>query len=262
MKKTLLGALAVVLVAAAALWSLSPQPLYRDPPRQLPWQLPDYRDATTHWEVAQDGRIHASVEHFFLHDITPAMVAWFYQVLPISTVELDGTTLPLYHIFHPTEHGRIEVRHGAPDGKPGMATGATVYREEWFGPHDSRGAALLQEFSDKGMLAIPTTAGIAFGEVRHSYRMHEHGTAYRVDAVIGSDLPVIGTLLNAYLRRQVFHPRMMAQWQRHQIEEVSSLQFFLPTLYAQRERGHHFILDSGKLSSPPGSPPQGGANLP
>ena len=37
---------------------------------------------------------------------------------------------------------------------------------------------------------------------------------------------VLGSLLNLYLRKRVFHPQMIAQWQRHQIEEVSSLQFF------------------------------------
>jgi hypothetical protein len=242
MKKIACWSVAALVVAAVALWLLAPAPLYRDPPRDLPWQLPDYRAARTHWEVAADGRIHASVEHFFLRDITPAMIAWFYRVLPISTVELDGTTLPLYHIFHPTEHGRIRVLDAAPGGEPGMATGATVYREEWFGPHDSRGAALLREFSDAGMLAIPTAAGIAIGEVRHSFRARDGGTHYRVDAIIGADLPLFGSLLNLYLRKRVFHPAMMSQWQRHQIEEVASLQFFLPQLYAQREMGNHFIL--------------------
>ncbi len=250
MRKLALGGIAAALIVACTLWLLTPKPLHRDPPRQLPWQLPDYRAADTHWEVAPDGRIHASVEHFFLRDITPAMVAWFYQVLPISTVELDGATMPLYHIFHPTEHGRIRVLEPAPDGSPGMAMGATVYREEWFGIHDSRGAALLQEFSDDGMLAIPTAAGIVIGEVRHRYEAREGGTYYRVDAIVGSDLPLVGPLLNAYLRSQVFHPAMMAQWQRHQVEEVASLQFFLQALYAQRERGNHFVLKANELPLP------------
>ena len=37
------------------------------------------------------------------------MVSWFYQQLPISTVELHGVTYPLYHIFHPSEHGTLRV---------------------------------------------------------------------------------------------------------------------------------------------------------
>ena len=116
-------------------------------------------------------------------------------------------------------------------------------REEWFGPFDSRGAARIVGFSDAGMLAIPEVAGLEIGRVRHSLRAVNGGTAYRVDSVIGSDLPLIGPLINLYLRKQVFHPAMLEQWRRHQVEEVASLQFFLAQIYAQREHGRHFVLE-------------------
>ncbi len=237
----LAGILVAGLVASAALialllWLMLPPPIERDPPRDLPWTLPDYRAANTQREVDKDGLIHASVEHFYLPNITPAMVAWFYQVLPTATVEMKGTIYPLYHLFHPTEHGRIRVQHPAASGLPGMTQGATIYREEWFGPYDSRGAALMTEFSDQGMLALAKFGGITIGEIRHSYREVDGGTQYRVDAVIGSRLPLLGSAINYLLRTWVFHPDMIRQWQRHQIEEVSSLNFFLPQIYAQR---HH-----------------------
>lgn len=237
----LLAITAVLALAFYVVYSTS-SPVKRDPPRDLPWTLPDYRDAATHWHVGEDGKIYTSVEHFFLSGISPAMVAWFYQQLPLAQVELGDKTLPLYHIFHPTEHGRLWVLEPAPGGEQGMARGALIQREEWFGPFDSRGAARLVEFSDAGMHAIPEFAGIAIGSVRHSYTAENGGTRYRVDTVIGADLPVLGPLLNWYLRTQVFHPDMLAQWQRHQVEEVSSLQFFLPGIYAQRERGSPYQL--------------------
>lgn len=240
--KLLLSALIAMLALAAYIVYFASSPVQRDEPRDLPWTLPDYRGAATSWRVGDDGKIYTTVEHYFLPDITPAMVAWFYQQLPIATVELDGRTLPLYHLFHPTEHGRLWVLEAAPDGTPGMAQGAVIQREEWFGPFDSRGAARLVEFSDAGMLAIPEFAGIAIGSVRHSYAAQNGGTRYRVDTVIGADLPLLGPLLNWYLRTQVFHPDMLAQWQRHQVEEVSSLAFFLPGLYAQRgAQGHYRV---------------------
>lgn len=244
MRKILIGLLAGAAVVALALLAGFPdnRPLYRDPPRELPWVLPDYRDARVHWEVDRLGRIHAEVEHFFLAGISPRMIAWFYQQLPIASVEYRGQRLPLYHIFHPAEHGRLRVLEGAPDGAPGMAPGALIEREEWFGPYDSRGAARLVSFSDAGMVAVPEVAGIRIGEVHHIYEAGDGGTRYRVQAVIGSDLPLVGRLINYYLRTRVFHPQMMHQWQRHQIEEVASLQFFLPSLYAQREAGSPYRL--------------------
>ena len=240
MFKTSFAGLVVLLLIAVAVWSISPAPIHRDPPRDLPWKLPDYRDANTAWSIGPDGKIHTEVEHFFLEGISPAMVAWFYQQLPISTVQYRGVTYPLYHMFHPTEHGTLRVLEPAPDGKPGMQAGALIEREEWFGPYDSRGAARIVEFSDDGMLAVPEFAGIKFGSVRHTLQSRDGGTVYRVDTVIGSDLPLLGPLINFYLREQVFHPDMLEQWRRHQVEEVASLQFFLPEIYAQRRRGNHY----------------------
>ena len=243
MRKSLLAAMAgLCLFALIAVWL--PGPIARDTPRDLPWQLPDYRLADTGWELLPDGRIRTYVEHFFLEDISPAMVMWFYQQLPIATVEYGGDSLPLYHIFHPSEHGTIRVLEPAPNGAAGMARGAMVHREEWFGPYDSRGSARIVEFSELGMLALPQVAGLPIGEIRHSLRSENGGTAYRVDGLIGSDLPLLGTVVNYYLRTAVFHPAMIEQWQRHQLEEVASLQFFLPQLYAQRANGTHFRLES------------------
>lgn len=245
MRKTKLAVTTLISIAVLgviAFLLISPGPLERDAPRDLPWVLPDYRNAHTQWEIGDDGRIYAEVEHLFLQDISPAMVAWFYQQLPISTVELNGTVYPLYHIFHPVGHGRIRVVEAAPGGSPGMAQGATIMREEWFGPYDSRGTARMVEFSDNGMLAIPVAAGMKIGQVRHSYRAENGGTAYKVQAVIGSTLPVIGPILNWFIRTQVFHPAMMALWQQHQVEEVASLQFFLTDLYAQRGGENHYVL--------------------
>ena len=236
----LMSILALVLIGFLL---FSPSPLERDKPRNLPWVLPDYRDAHTQWEIGDDGRIYADVEHFFLADISPAMVAWFYQQLPISTVELNGTRYPLYHIFHPVGHGRIQVVKAAPTGAPGMAQGAMIMREEWFGSYDSRGTARLVEFSDDGMLAVPVAGGMDIGYVRHSYRAVNGGTTYKVQAVIGSNLPIIGPVLNWFIRTRIFHPKMMALWQQHQIEEVASLQFFLAEIYAQRGGKNHYVLE-------------------
>lgn len=251
----LLAALLALVLGAIVLLTVPGPKLERDPPRDLPWTLPDYRMAATSWTVDDQGRIHTHVEHLFLPDITPAMIAWFYQYLPISTVALNGVTMPMYHIFHPTEHGTLRMLQAAPDGAPGMAPGAVIQRDEWFGPYDSRGAARIVEFSDRGMLAIPEVLGLVdIGSVHHIYSAADGGSNYRVETVIGSDLPLAGPLINRYLRSRVFHPAMLEQWQRHQVQEVSSLRFYLPQLYAQRAAGRHFTLSLEP--DLPAAPPQ------
>lgn len=243
LKRTVLVLVVGLILAMVLVMLLSPAPIVRDEPRELPWTLPDYRQAKTHWEIGDDGRIHTWVEHLFLADISPAMVSWFYRHLPISSVRYKGEILPLYHFFHPTEHGTLRLLLPATDGSAGMGLGAVIEREEWFGMFDSRGAARIVQFSNAGFLAIPEVAGLTIGEVRHRFTAVEGGTAYRVDTVLGSEIPVLGTLLNWYLRTQVFHPSMIKQWQRHQIQEVSSLRFFLNEIYSQRDSGDLFTLE-------------------
>ena len=248
---TLTGLALLLCMAIAVAWQLPQPTVAHDPPRDLPWEVPDHHLAEKSYEYLPDGRIRVITHHLPLPNITPGMLAWFYQQLPISTVELDGTTYPLYHLFHPTEHGRLWVAEAAPDGTPGMAQGSTIVREEWFGEFDSRGKARIVEYSNKGFTAMAYIAGIEIGVVEHHYTIVNGETQYVVHATLGSDLPVLGALLNAYIRNRVFTPEMMAQWMRHQVEEVGSLVHFLPELYAQRSRTNHFTLDSSVLSTQP-----------
>ena len=205
-----------------------------DAPRRLPWPLPDASEAVTAHEVLPDGRIHLTIGHRPLRGVTPGMLAWWYRVLPISEVEFDGAVRPMYHLFHPTEHGRIWVEAPATDGKPGVGAGGIVARYEWFGPFDSEGAARVVELSPRRFVTRPMLAGVSFGEIRHEWSDTPQGARYTVDTVIGVDWPLLGPAVNALLRRHVFSDAMLREWQRHQVEEVGLLPHFLPALYAER----------------------------
>lgn len=160
----------------------------------------------------------------------------------MGQVEFDGALRPLYHLFHPTEHGRIWIDEPAADGRPGVGAGGVVARFEWFGPYDSQGAARVIELSSQRFVSRPKRAGVSFGEIRHEWHASPQGAQYEVDTVIGVDWPVIGPLANALLRRFVFSEGMLHEWQRHQVEEVGLLQHFLPQLYAQRNERNIYVL--------------------
>jgi quinoprotein glucose dehydrogenase len=215
-----------------------------DAPRQIPWPLPDASQAVAAHEILPDGRIHLTIEHRPLPGVTPAMLAWWYRVLPISQVEFDGALRPLYHLFHPTEHGRIWIEAPAADGRPGVGAGGIVARFEWFGPYDSQGAARVIELSPRRFVSRPHVAGLSFGEIRHEWGHSPAGATYTVDTIIGVDWPVIGPLVNALLRRTTFSAGMLREWQRHQVEEVGLLPHFLPALYAQRNDRNLYRLPS------------------
>lgn len=225
----------LLLVGLVAFMWLKPMPEFdHDKARNLPWQLPDYRAAKSQVEILDDGRIHIQIEHLPLVNITPKMVSYFYQVLPITQVSLNGEVMPLYHIFHPTEHGQIEIKEPGTNRVEGMSEGALVYRQEWFGPFNSKGTGRIVKKTDTVMVAQPEMMGLKFGRITHSFEKTHYGTRYTLDSIVGSDLPIIGPLINYYIRHKMFTPEMVEQWLRHQIQEVSSLQFFARELYQAR----------------------------
>jgi hypothetical protein len=233
---------AMVLLAATALLLQPGKGLVHDAPRTLPWTVPDYRPAQTRHAVLPDGRIRIEITHLPLRGIRPEMVAWWYQKLPVSTVEIGGVRYPFYHVFHPTEHGRIRVVEPATDGTPGMGVGALVAREEWFGPFDSKGAGRITAFGASGMVVVPEVAGLAFGEIQHSFEATPTGTQYRVVSTIGVEWPLIGSAVNALIRQTMYPQAMLQQWERHQVEEVGMLQHFLPALYNSKPQGDLYHL--------------------
>ncbi len=213
-----------------------------DAPRDLPWPLRDVSQARTAHEILPDGRIHLTIQHRPLPGVTPEMLAWWYRVLPISQVEFDGALRPMYHLFHPFEHGRIWVEEPAADGQPGVGAGGIVARYEWFGPYDSEGAARVIELSPRRFVSRPTIAGLTFGEIRHEWGTSAQGATYTVETIIGVDWPLVGPWVNALLRRYAFSDGMLREWQRHQVEEVGLLPHFLPQLYAGRNERNIYPL--------------------
>lgn len=214
----------------------------RDPPRDFAWPPLDLSTANVQHEVLDDGRLHLRIEHVPLPGITPEMLRWWYEVLPVSEVVVAGKTYPFYHLFHLTEHGRVWLEAPASDGRAGAGPGAVMARFEWFGEYDSLAKGRITELSANGMVGHPEFFGLALGEFRHVFEPGPRGARYRIDHQIGVTWPVVGPAVNRLLRVTTFSEGMLAEWKRHQIEEVANLQHFLPQLYAQRAQAPRYTL--------------------
>jgi hypothetical protein len=115
-----------------------------------------------------------------------------------------------------------------------MGVGSVVYRQERFGTFLSKGKGRVQAFSANGFTVTPIMGPLVLGKIEHTFETVPEGTLYKVRTILGSDAPVIGSFLSFYLRAKQFPPELVNEWIRHQVEEVGSLQHFLPKLYAQR----------------------------
>lgn len=249
MRLTYLKFFSYLLVLLVIGFILKPMPKFeRDKPRELPWVVPDTSAALTSYQYLDNGQILIQITHIPLTNITPDMVSWFYQHLPISTVQIGDIKLPWYHIFHPFEHGQIAVIETANNNTKGMGIGALIHRKEWFGDFNSQGQGRIIDFSERGMTITPELAGQTFGRIKHNYKLIKtdagvNFTEYQTTSLIGSDLPIIGPLINLVIRYKLFPEAMIKQWIRHQTEEVASLNQFLPQLYLAKSHQHHYYLE-------------------
>lgn len=205
--------------------------VYQDPARTLPWSQHDISQARSSYQILDNGQIEINITHVPLQDISPQMVAWFYQHLPVSKVKINDKTYPWYHIFHHSEHGVIEVREAANNGEVGMHLNALIHRKEWFGSFVSQGSGRIIEFANSHMRVKPEALGLHFGDITHSYQQEDDVTIYSLNAKIGADIPVFGAIINYFIRQFMFTDAMLEQWLRHQKEEVANLNQFLPALY-------------------------------
>jgi hypothetical protein len=213
-------------------------------PIKLPWQIQDTNLAQTNYQYLDNGQILITITHLPLIDITPKMLTWFYKNLPISTVQIGQEIFPWYQIFHPSEHQSINILQPTTDGSSGLgvAVGALIEKKQWFRSYNSLTTERVMAFSEQGMTLKPELAGLSFAQVEHLFIKTKTGTQYQVSSLIGSDLPIIGPVINLIIRYKILPEDMLKQWIRHQVEEVSNLNAFLPKLYQADKQGTHYLL--------------------
>ncbi|WP_426416158.1 hypothetical protein [Aestuariirhabdus sp. LZHN29] len=236
----------LLLVLVVALLFSWPRPSFEmAPARNFGWTLPTLDQANYHFQVRADGQLEIELSHPLLEGVSPQMLHWWYQQLPVGWAQWQQRRYSYYHLFHPSEHGVIHVLEPALDGAAGMGEGALVYRQERFGPYYSKGRGRILRFDQRGMLVAPEMGSLQFGRIEHHFEAVEGGTRYRVRSLLGSQLPLVGPLINAYIVHKRFPPEVLEQWLRHQVEEVGTLPHFLPDLYRTAQQ-----LEAGVATSP------------
>jgi hypothetical protein len=224
---------------------LKPLPNFAQPKAiQLPWSLNSDNEADKHYQYLDNGQIIIEITHVPLINITPQMLHWFYQNMPASTVQISKRQqrLSWYQIFHPSEHGVIHLLESDEMGIKKTDTGTLMQKEEWFGPYYKQGTERIILLSDQGMKVQFELAGLTFGHSEHVFIQTSGGSQYKIRTTIGSDLPIIGPIINVILRYKMFPKPMLEHWIRHQVEEISNLNAFLPQLYIAPKQEDHYLL--------------------
>jgi len=217
------------LVCVATLAFGCGEQLTRPPPLDVPFAMKPVSSAQVTVSELEDGRVDVVLRHELLHGVTSEMLVWFFEVLPSASVEVGSQTRPLYQLWHPVDHISVEVLEPASSGRPGFAAGARVHIVEAVGDNIVDLVGKIQRRDETGSTIVSYLGPFRVGQLDHDYQQTPGGVEVTSHLVLGSDVPLIGRLLNAIARSR-FDARA---WVKHGVEEFGNLEFFLPAIYGQ-----------------------------
>jgi hypothetical protein len=207
-------------------------------PLSVPWQLKPASSAQAGVETLSDGRKKYWVKHEVLKGITPRMLAWWFAHFAEGKVEIESRSLDRYRVWHPFDHVYARYVRRAPDGSGGP--GAQIALCEYLARnprYKMKAISTIEKVDETGFIHKVTRGGIQLVRMEHVFT--ETGMGTRDE----NCLIVPGSTILVRLARLLL-PRLMPAdkgeaWLKHSIEEMGTLEHFLPELYAhEAEEGH------------------------
>ncbi|MEZ5670765.1 MAG: hypothetical protein R3F55_25680 [Alphaproteobacteria bacterium] len=194
------------------------------------------QSAQTGREVLPDGRIRFWIRHAVLKGVTPRMLHWWFCHLE-GEIEVDGRRLPRYRVWHPRDHIRVGYARRRPDGSIGP--GAAISLKEVLG-RDPRYVVdvvtEIEKLDEEGFIHNPRAHGLTgFARMEYAFTPVPDGTLYENCLIFGRAAWWF-RLVRPLLEPLVFPRGQGEAWLRHNVEEVGSLEHFLPALF-RRETG-------------------------
>jgi hypothetical protein len=203
------------------------------PPRPVLWPLRSLATANVEDAVLSDGRRQITIDHAPLRGVSPAMLDWWYHNVE-GDMEYAGARWPRYCVWHPLDHISYRVT-GRRNGR--VVPGTRLHIREAFQrvPENLLDLRAEVESIDARAAIIRRRVGpIVVLRLINRFDGVPEGTRYRTQMIIGAT-GLAGRLINRLLRGRILHGARGRAWMRHHVEEVGTLEHFLPTLYAQQE---------------------------
>ncbi len=199
------------------------------PPITVPWALKPLDSAQVGLEVLPGGRRRFHIRHDVLRGVTPEMLLWWFGHLE-GDMELEGRSVSRYRVWHPRDHVAVRYVRRLPDGSIGP--GAQLHIQEFFDARPENKIdiiATITRLDVGGFHHVEHVAGIAAACMDYRFTRVDGGTLFENELVVGVAAPW-ARLVNPIVKR-VFPDAKGHAWLRHNVEEVGSLEHFLPRLF-------------------------------
>jgi DAPG hydrolase PhiG domain len=201
------------------------------PPRHLPWPLKPLASAQTSLGYNAFGRMVMHIRHDLLKGISPGMVAWWFGHIG-GDMEVEGTRLNRYLVWHPLDHIHWELAQAGLDGRVGA--GAKFRIVEAFGRNPDFYIDIIDtvtRLDATGMTLVGYRSGLQVSHLNHDFAAVDGGTQYVSTLTIGTALPGLRAVLNPLIHNALFTEAMGHAWLRHNVEEVGLLEHIIPRVY-------------------------------
>ncbi len=190
-------------------------------------------------EVLPDGRLCARIHHEPMKGVTAQMLRWWFENIDGFTRfngrDFSGAPVPVYRLWHPYDHIQVSWARRKHDDS-GRVTAGSIFRieENLDGRLPVRAKVWISRFDD-GACNFDLRLGglISVGHLLHEYADTEDGCSFYTEMVLGSSMPLIGPLLNRFVRYRVGGEEFLRTWIAHNIEESGETEKFVPRLYEQ-----------------------------
>jgi hypothetical protein len=192
-----------------------------DARRRVPWPLRSLASATIALTELQDGRRRIVIHHKELKDVTPQMLEWWFSHVVGKTEFADRHWS--YLVWDPVDYEVLNTATAA----DAVAPGTRLRVREAF----QLDVTVDVERVDYQVAIIGgRLLGLNVLRLVNSFTPSTTGTLYETDITIGSNSWIGRLGLNHLMRGRVLaeDPRV---WVRHHIEQVGTLENFLPALY-------------------------------
>jgi hypothetical protein len=200
-------------------------------PRPVLWPLRPLETADVQDERLPDGRRRVTIRHAELAGVTPAMMDWWYGHVD-GTMEYAGAVYPRYLVWHPLDHISYEVLQALPDGSVGANSRLRI--TECFQRRPERLLRITVEGRRRDSEAAVIgncVLGMSVLELVNRFEPTASGTISTSTMSIGTAAWPRYLGLNRVLTARILGGEMAQHWAQHHIEEVGTLEHFLPELY-------------------------------
>jgi len=205
-------------------------------PLSVPWQLKPASSAQSGVETLADGRTRYWVKHEVLKGVTPRMLAWWFAHFAEGEAEIEGRRLDRYRVWHPFDHVYARYVGRAPDGSGGP--GAQIALCEYLARNPRykiQGISTVEKVDRTGFIHKIIRFGFQLARMEHVFTETSMGTRDENCLLVPGD-----PRLAPFAR--FLSPRLMPAdkgeaWLKHSIEEMGTLEHFLPELYAREAEG-------------------------